>query len=292
MNTTRVRQGLAHDNSSVRLQAALAAGTAPDPQLIEALVERCAVEPDFFVRDMLTWALTRHPSSGTVPRLIVELDSPRAQARSQALHSLSKIGDRSAWPAITRELLTDSDDEVARAAWRTAAGLVPAGAEPELASHLTTQLGRGDRETQLSLSRALITLGEVVLPLLADKANTADLAVRHHALATTHLFHDPEAGFEFAVDQAKRIVALGPDGPPGPTATATTPPPAPTAGSPSLAAPSAAPTGPAALLSPTAAPPGPAAPTATVTGRTTSAVAPPGPTAAVAVAGPAAPTAS
>lgn len=221
MNTTRIRQGLAHGDSSVRLQAALAAGTTPDPHLIDTLVEQCAVEPDFYVRDMLTWALTRHPSDRTVPRLIGELGSARAQARSQALHSLSKIGERSAWPAITRELLADSDDEVARAAWRTAAGLVPAGAESELAALLTTQLGRGDRETRLSLSRALITLGETVLPLLAEQATTADLAVRHHALATTLLFHDPDAGFEFAVDQAKRIVALGPDGPPGPAGSST-----------------------------------------------------------------------
>nr|GID81324.1 hypothetical protein Ade03nite_02480 [Actinoplanes derwentensis] len=198
----------------MRLQAALAAGTTPDPHLIDTLVEQCAVEPDFYVRDMLTWALTRHPPAATVPRLISELGSSRAQARSQALHSLSKIGERSAWPSVTPELLTDPDDEVARAAWRTAAGLVPDGSEPELAGILVTQLGRGERETQLSLSRALITLGEVILPLLATASAHPDPVVVRHATATEQLFHDPDAGFDFAVDQAKRIVALGPDGPP------------------------------------------------------------------------------
>ncbi|GAA1647567.1 HEAT repeat domain-containing protein [Actinoplanes couchii] len=216
MNTTRVRQALSHDNSSVRLQAALAAGTTPDQDLIDTLVEQCAVEPDFYVRDMLTWALTRHRSAETLPRLLGELTSARPQARSQALHSLSKIGDRSAWPSITRELLTDPDDEVARAAWRTAAGLVPEGEVHSLAEILTTQLGRGNRETRLSLSRALITLGDPVLPLLATKATNPTLAVRYHALATEHLYRDPDAGFEFAIEEAKRIVALGPDGPPRP----------------------------------------------------------------------------
>ncbi|MFC7728118.1 HEAT repeat domain-containing protein [Actinomadura keratinilytica] len=111
---TRALRGLENGSSSVRLRAAMAVGAAPDPGFVDKLIERCAVEPDFFVRDMLTWALTRHPSSATLPRLVDQLRSERAQVRSQALHTLSKIGDRRAWPAITRELLTDADDEVAR----------------------------------------------------------------------------------------------------------------------------------------------------------------------------------
>jgi pimeloyl-ACP methyl ester carboxylesterase len=34
-----------------------------------------------------------------------------AQARSQSLHTLSKIGEPDVWPAITRSLLRDADDE-------------------------------------------------------------------------------------------------------------------------------------------------------------------------------------
>lgn len=210
-----MNEALEHSNPSVRLQAALAAGTTADPAVIDTLVERCAVEPDFFVRDMLTWAITRQPASVTVPRLVAELGSGRAQARSQALHSLSKIGDRSVWPSISAELLTDPDDEVARAAWRTAAGLVPEESAAGLAAILVTQLGRGDRETRLSLSRALITLGDAGLAALGPAATHDDPVVRQHALATERLFRDPDAGFDLAVEQAKRIVALGPDGPPG-----------------------------------------------------------------------------
>jgi HEAT repeat protein len=206
--TTRALQALENSGSSVRLQAALAVGTTPDSRFIDKLIERCAIEPEFYVREMLTWALTRHSSAMTVPKLIDELRSEGAQARSQALHTLSKIGDRQAWPAITRALLTDADDEVARSAWRAAAVLVPEGEGPELAGVLGTQLGRGERETQLSLSRALIALGEVIMPTL--RAAMSDLAPRsrQHAIATERLLRDPDAGFEFAIEEAKRIVAL------------------------------------------------------------------------------------
>ncbi|GAB2890888.1 HEAT repeat domain-containing protein [Streptomyces deserti] len=208
-NTMRVLQGLENSSSSARLRAALAVGTTPDPRFIDKLIERCAIEPEFHVREMLTWALTRHSSSTTVPQLIDELRSQRAQARSQALHTLSKIGDRQAWPAITRALLADADDEVARSAWRAAVVLVPEGEEPQLAGALATQLGRGERETQLSLSRALIALGEVIMPTLRAAMTDLDPRVRQHAIATERLLRNPEAGFEFAIEEAKRIVALG-----------------------------------------------------------------------------------
>ncbi|PZT70312.1 HEAT repeat domain-containing protein [Streptomyces sp. SW4] len=205
-------QQLAHPGASVRLRAALAAGTSPDARYVDVLVERCASEPDFHVREALTWALTRHAPSLTVPRLVGLLGSPVARARSQALHTLSKIGDRRAWPAITHGLLADADDEVARSAWRAAVALVPEGEEAALARVLAAQLGRGGRETRLSLSRALIALGEAAGP--AVRAAAADPAphVRRHALATEHLLRHPDAGFAYAIEEAKRIVALGPRG--------------------------------------------------------------------------------
>ncbi|WP_328474343.1 HEAT repeat domain-containing protein [Actinoplanes sp. NBC_00393] len=209
LTTTRALQRLESGSSSMRLQAALAIGAAADPRFVDKLIERCAVEPDFYVRDMLTWALTRYPAAMTVPRLVGELRSEHMQARSQALHTLSKIRDRRAWPAITRSLLTDADDEVARSAWRAAVVLVPDGDEAGLAEVLVTQLGRGRRDTQVSLSRALVALGDVILPALGAAMKDQDPGVRRHAIATERLLRDPDAGFEFAIEQAKRIVALG-----------------------------------------------------------------------------------
>jgi HEAT repeat protein len=209
---TRLAAGLAAGDSSIRLKAALAAGTNPEPSLVDTLVDRCAIEPDFFVRDMLTWALTRLPSELTVPRLLAEVRSEGAQARSQALHTLSKIGDASTWPAITPALLRDPDEEVARSAWKAAVVLVPEGEEDGLAAELATQLGRGDRETRLSLSRALVALGEAAEPALREAGASDDPGVSAHAEATERLMLDSDAAFEPAVDEAKRIVALGEDG--------------------------------------------------------------------------------
>ncbi|MGM1075467.1 HEAT repeat domain-containing protein [Streptomyces sp. H28] len=211
---TRVAAALGAEASSVRLQAAMAAGSAPDPALLETLVERCAVEPDFFVRDMLTWALIRLPADLTLPRLREELVSGRAQARSQALHTLSKTGDRRAYAWITPALLHDADDEVARTAWRVAVALVPeedGAARETLIGDLVRQLGRGDRNVRLSLSRALVDLGDEVRPALEKAAADPDPRVATHAAATELLRRDPEAGFDAAVEEAKRVVALGPE---------------------------------------------------------------------------------
>ncbi|MEU6394628.1 HEAT repeat domain-containing protein [Streptomyces sp. NPDC046939] len=205
----RLLLGLEDDRSSVRLRAAMAVGTEPHPRFVDKLVERSAVEPEFFVRDMLTWALTRHPVSLTLPPLLQEVRSERPQARSQALHTLSKIGDPRAWPAITEELLTDPEVEVARSAWRAAVVLVPDGEEPALAAVLATQLGRGERETQLSLSRALVALGDAAEPPLRAATTSTDPDVHAHALATRRLLRDPDTGFGYAIEEAKRVVALG-----------------------------------------------------------------------------------
>jgi HEAT repeat protein len=209
---TSLIAALADGNESVRLKAALAIGSDPKPEpgVVDMLVDRCAVEPNFYVRDMLTWALIRFPAEITVPRLLVELRSECAQARSQALHTLSKIKDAGAWPAITRLLLRDPDDEVARSAWRAAVVLVPEGQEKGLAEELAAQLGRGNREMQLSLSLALVALGEAAIGQILQQAMTSDdPRVRAHARATERLLREPDAGFKLAVDQAKRVFALG-----------------------------------------------------------------------------------
>jgi HEAT repeat protein len=201
---------LAADDDSARLKAALVVGSNPDPGLVDILIARCAIEPDFYVRDMLTWALTRLPSEITLPRLLAELRSPRSQARSQALHTLSKIKDPATWPAITPSLLRDANDEVARSAWRAAVALVPDGQEKDLAGELAAQLGRGSREVQLSLSRALVALGEeAVGPVLRKAIAGDDPGVRAHATATERLLHEPDAGSEPAVKEAKRMFVLG-----------------------------------------------------------------------------------
>jgi HEAT repeat protein len=106
--------------------------------------------------------------------------------------------------------LRDSDDEVARSAWRAAVVLVPNGQEKNLAEELSAQLGRGNRDVQLSLSRALVVLGEgVILPILRKAMANPNPRVRAHAIATKRLLRDPAAGSESSVNEAKRIFVLG-----------------------------------------------------------------------------------
>ncbi|WP_435809399.1 HEAT repeat domain-containing protein [Streptomyces seoulensis] len=189
----------------------MAVGASADAVFLESLVERCAVEPDSFVRDMLSWALTRLAPETTLPRLRQELGSGCGQARSQALHTLSKVKDRTTWGWITRDLLRDTDDEVARTAWRVAVILVPEAEKGGLAEELVRQLGRGDRDVRLSLSRALVDLGEATRPALEQAADHPDPAVSTHARATEVLRRNPEAGFDAAIEEAKRTVVLGPE---------------------------------------------------------------------------------
>lgn len=204
----QLASALAADDSSARLQAALTAGTRPDPAFVEVLVARCAREPDFYVRDMLTWALVRHDRRRVIERVLPELDSATPQARSQALHTLSKIGEPATWSAITSELMHDADDEVARTTWRTAAGLVPEGEAAGLAETLAAQFGRGDRDMQLSLSRAFAELGAAAFTAIESAKEHVDERVRVHAFATERIIDDPEESFDAAVAEARRTVAL------------------------------------------------------------------------------------
>lgn len=208
---TRLVNALSAEDPSVRLQAALAVGSAPDPALLETLVERCGVEPDLFVRDTLSWALMRYAPEITLPRIRRELDSERAQARSQAMHTLSKIGDKAAWDWITRGMLHDADDETARTAWRVAVSLVPEGEEKGLTGQLVMELGRGNRSLRMSLSRALVDLGDVVEPALEKAAADPDAAVAEHAGATKLLLQNRRAELDAAAERAKRVASPAPE---------------------------------------------------------------------------------
>ena len=202
-------QALEHTDSSMRMKAAMAAGSTPDPALASRLVERCGIEPDFFVRDMLTWALTRHAQDVAVPLVLAELDSSTPQARSQALHTLSKIRPTGAWHALTDAMFDDPDDEVARAAWRCGVILVPDTERAALAKTLATQLGRGSAEVKRSLAMAFVELDYAAEDVLEDAARAEDADTAAHARATLHLLRNPEAGFRYALEEANRATALG-----------------------------------------------------------------------------------
>ena len=172
---------LSSADQSVRLKAALSAGTFPNPEYIELLVTQCAHETDFFVRDTLSWALMRHDIPKVIERLKPELNSGIAQAKRQALHTLSKIGDKSFYALITQDHLLDFDDKVAVTAWRAASVLVPETDAAALTKVLITQLGRGDSDMQFDLTRFLCALGDCIVEPLREAAQSTRDEVRMHA---------------------------------------------------------------------------------------------------------------
>ncbi|KKI22104.1 MULTISPECIES: HEAT repeat domain-containing protein [unclassified Leucobacter] len=205
LRADRLALALRASDPSARLQAALTAGTTPEPEFVAPLVARCGVEPDFSVRDMLTWALTRMPRELALPAVLAELDSPVALARSQALHTLSKFGDPATWSAIRTEFLHDADPDIARTAWRAAVAVAPEPAHAGLARELAAEFGRGDSETMRSLSRALVALGDAATVPVRDASRDTDPAIRIHALATARLLEDPDASFALDPADAGRM---------------------------------------------------------------------------------------
>lgn len=177
-------------DQSVRLKAALAAGTYPEPEFIDILIRQCAVEPDFFVRDTLSWALMRNDIPKVVKLLENELQSDNIQAKSQAIHTLSKIGDKSNYSLLTDEMLFDADDFVASTAWRAASVLVPDDQKSELVAKLITQLGRGDSDTQFALTRFLCAIGEQIVLPLTEAAHSSDDQVSNQAKFTLLRFRE------------------------------------------------------------------------------------------------------
>ena len=186
---------LASSDQSVRLKAALAAGTSPDPEFIEILVAQCGHEPDFFVRDTLSWALMRHDVKKVVKRLESELHSSNPQAKSQAIHTLSKIGDKANYSLITDEMLFDPDLFIASTAWRVATVLVPEDQKSSLTKKLITQLGRGDSDTQFGLSRFLCDLGEYIVEPLTEASKSADETISNQAKFTLLRFKEMQLEF-------------------------------------------------------------------------------------------------
>jgi len=185
-----LRSLLDSPDQSVRLKAALAAGTYPEPEFIDILISQCAIEPDFFVRDTLSWALMRNDIPQVVKRLEIELVSTNIQAKSQAIHTLSKIGDKNNYKLITDEMLFDADDFVAATAWRAASVLVPYDQKSTLVAKLITQLGRGDSDTQFGLTRFLCAIGEQIVQPLTEAAKSLDDAVSNQAKLTLLRFRE------------------------------------------------------------------------------------------------------
>lgn len=168
-------QRLMNPDRDVRQTAALGLGQSADPAAVAALVARLWSEQDFFVRDTLTWAVTRVPETAT-PLLLDALAGADTASRVQALHVLSKIADPATTDAIL-PLATDEDPDVAaKARW----ALTRIG-DPRTIPTLAAHLGSGDSISQNALTRDLASFDRAVVPCLVTALTSNEAPVRRHA---------------------------------------------------------------------------------------------------------------
>lgn len=211
-----LRRALSAPDPARRLRAALAAGSTPDRRLLGELVHRSAVEEDFFVRDMLTWALSRLPSDEVFEILVRELDRPAdpqaPHRQAQTLHTLSKLRHPGTWPVLRRRpgLLHGSEAVTVSTAWRTFVAFTPDLSEATwLLGELLMELGRGSGETRRSLSRAIVALlsAHPELPELPDLQveQTTDQRAHAHLEATRGLIADPDSDFLADLAHARKV---------------------------------------------------------------------------------------
>lgn len=159
-------------DKNARLRAVMALGQAADSAALPALLDQLRVEPDFFVRDNLSWAIARCGEGGVMP-LIALLSDADAGVRYHAAHTLSKLGDTRAVDALIA-LLNDADADVVQKAVYALGRLGDARAVPVLAS----QIGVGTRELVTTRREAFEAFGDAAVPELADLLSHADSSVR------------------------------------------------------------------------------------------------------------------
>jgi HEAT repeat protein len=163
---------LSDPDKNTRLRAVMALGQDADPSALPALLERLRLEPDFYVRDNLSWAIARCGAAAVEP-LMALLTDDDTSTRYHAAHALSKIGDPRAVDALV-SLLDDRDADVAQKAVFALGRIGDARALPALVA----AIGTGSRELQTRRSEALEAFGEAAVPALEPMLSHADVAVR------------------------------------------------------------------------------------------------------------------
>ncbi|MDO5740316.1 MAG: HEAT repeat domain-containing protein [Ornithinimicrobium sp.] len=204
-------RAVTHPDPDVRQEAAMRLGTLADATVAGELVQRLVDEPDFFVRETLTWVIVAQQEA-TVPHLVEAL-AGQHPSRAQVLHALSKIGD----PGLVEHIVPlagDPDPAVTAKAW-WALGRIALG---ETAPVLMAHLGTGDPEQRQALTSALEQFGAPAVPALAAHLSDPSPAVRRHAAEALSAIGDPGAReaadalvayVDSAPDREEGVIALG-----------------------------------------------------------------------------------
>nr|WP_017593346.1 HEAT repeat domain-containing protein [Nocardiopsis potens] len=182
----------------MRIAAALAIGRRAEAGLAHALAEALWAEPDFFVRETMTWAVTRL-GEAALPAVVDAAGPGRPPGvRAQALHVLSKFAD----PETVDVLLgyiTDPDPAVARKS-RWALGRI---GEPRAVPHLVALLGADGDEERNALTDVVSEFGSGAVPSLVGALGADDRKVRRHAAdVLCHIGHPGAEGAARALGEA------------------------------------------------------------------------------------------
>lgn len=153
----------------VRLRAVLQVGEGRLEGAAAPLVDRFGLEPDFQIREALTWAALRIESC-SLPLVLGSLHSARWLARLQAVHTLSKLGRFEDGPVLLPLIADPIDAVAARAYWAAARTHNPA-----VIPTLVGELARGDAAHRNSLTVALTAFGSLAVHAIVRALRTVPL---------------------------------------------------------------------------------------------------------------------
>jgi HEAT repeat protein len=157
---TRLCADLLHPDKNVRIEAALEIGKLADAAAVPVLVERLGAEPDFFVRENVTWALVRMGDASVLP-VIAALQGDDTGARYHAAHTLSKLADARAVPALL-EALASPDVMLVQKAMYALGSIGDVRALPALIG----RVGADNGELRSTLHDAVAAFGDAAIPAL------------------------------------------------------------------------------------------------------------------------------
>ena len=167
---------LVHPDKDMRQHAAVALGQRADPHLAPRIAELLWQEPDFFVRETLTWVLTRTPEAAA-DAASSALSVGDVNTRLQALHLLSKLADPNTVPVVAR-FIDDAAPLVADEARWALARI----ADPSVIPLLVDRLGDTDQTARDAMTTALSQFGAPAVPTICTALTTAnDPSARAHA---------------------------------------------------------------------------------------------------------------
>ena len=172
---------------NVRVQAALDVGALNAPGAAGVLVEALAADPDFFVRETITWSIVRLGAAAT-PLLLDRLKDDSPSVRHDAVHALSKIGDPRALEALVAILGDESSKVVCKAAF--ALGQI---GDTSAIPALVGLLGRDDRELESALNAVLERFGAGAVQPLVEALADANWRTREQAADALRGIGDPGA---------------------------------------------------------------------------------------------------